>query len=220
MTVPLLGDPRKTVVCRRAGALLAAAAVTLLGACAPLKAGSAAVVGEDTLSESQLADSFQEISDIAAANELPPPSAGEVNARLVGVWVEETLTETLAEREGVTVSATEVDSFLARFSDDDLVQIAVSSGIGPSTIERAAQTQLLQAQLAQQLAQGGTSEEQGQALRGALADLAAEVGVSVNPRFGTFDDESAQVGPRDEERLSSPQPVDEPEVPLTLTPGG
>lgn len=220
MTVSPARSPRPSWSHRRRGALLAAVAVALLAACTPVKAGSAAVVGEETLSESQVADGFQEISEIATANELPPPAAPDLNLRLVGLWVEETLTETLAEREDVTVSAGDVDEFLGQFTDEDLVQIAVSSGIGPSTIDRAAATQLLQTALAQQLAPGASVEAQGQALRAALADLAAELGVSVNPRFGSFDPETAQVGPRDETRLSSPQPADESPVPVPVVPEG
>ena len=207
MTAPLPRTDRPTARLRSRGVLLAVGAMALLAACSPMKAGSAAVVGTETLPESQVSDAFQEVADVAAAHNLTAPAATDLSLRLVGVWVEETLTEQLAAREGVTVSNGEVDTFMTQFSSDQLAQIAVSSGIGPSTIQRAARSQLLQQELEKKLDSTGTPTEQSQALRDALAKVAADLGVSVNPRFGSWDPKTAQVGPRDTERLSSPEPV-------------
>jgi len=193
---------------RRAGAVaLTAVAAVLLSACGGVKAGSAAVVGDSVLTESQVSEAGQEIVDIAATAELPPPAAADLNVRLVGIWVEEQLTEALADESGVSVSAGDVDAFLGQFTEDDLLQIAVSAGIGPGALDRAAQTQLLQQQLALQLVPDGTPEEQGQALRAALAQTGAELGVSVNPRYAAYDATVAQVVARPDDRLSSPEPI-------------
>jgi hypothetical protein len=193
---------------RRAGALaLAALAVLLLSACGGLKAGSAAVVGDQVLTESQVSESGQEIVDIATAAELPPPATGDLTVRLVGIWVEEQLTEALAADTGVSVSAGDVDAFLAQFTEDDLRQIAVSAGIAPGALDRAAETQLLQQQLVLELAPDGTPEEQGQALRAALAETGARLGVAVNPRYAAYDATTAQVVARAADRLSSPEPT-------------
>jgi len=196
---------------RRAGAVaLTAVAAVLLSACGGVKAGSAAVVGDSVLTESQVSEAGQEIVDIAATAELPPPAAADLNVRLVGIWVEEQLTEALADESGVSVSAGDVDAFLGQFTEDDLLQIAVSAGIGPGALDRAAQTQLLQQQLALQLVPDGTPEEQGQALRAALARTGAELGVSVNPRYAAYDATVAQVVARPDDRLSSPEPIPSP----------
>lgn len=200
-------SPRPHLSVRRLPRFLAGlgvGVVALLSACTPVTAGNAAVVGESTLTLSQLSDAAQEIDDLATEKGLTAPEPSQTNLQLVGLWVEEELTDRLAAEEGVTISAGDVDAFLAQFSDDDLAQIAVTSGIPLSTIDRAARTQLLQVQLAQQLQPSGTAEEQNAALRAAMSDVAADAGVSVNPRFGAFDDKTAQVTDRDPERLSSP----------------
>jgi hypothetical protein len=186
--------------------VLAAVGVLLLSGCGGMKAGSAAVVGDDVLLESSVSDSSQEILDIASANDLQAPPTADLYTRLVGIWVETQLTDALAAQEGVSVSAGDVDAFLSRLGDRELLQIAVSAGIGPSALDQAAETQLLQQQLVLQLAPGGTQEEQGAALRAALAATGAELGVSVNPRYATFDAATAQVGPRPVDRLSQPEP--------------
>lgn len=195
---------------RAARAVVAAALVGLLAACTPAQAGSAAIVGESTLTQAQLGEYLQEIMDIAREHDLTAPAAGDANLQLVGTWVEESLTEELARREGVTVTDGAIDDFLAQFGDQQLAQIAVSSAIGPSTLRRAARAQLLQAQLAPLLAPDGDEQAQSLALREALSGVAADLGVSVNPRFGAFDADTAQVGPRDPERLSSPVAEDTP----------
>lgn len=209
MTVP---TPSPAPRCRRRSVVtvVAAAAIALLAGCTPAQAGSAAIVGDVTLTQAQLGEYLQEIMDIAHDNDLTAPDPASANLQLVGTWVEETLTEQLAEREGVTVPDGDVDDFLAQFGDHQLAQIAVSSSIGPSTLRRAARTQLLQVKLGAELAPEGNAQAQNAALRAAFSDLADEVGVSVNPRFGTFHEETAQVGPRDPERLSSPAAGDTP----------
>ena len=193
---------------RHAGAaVLAAVGMLLLSGCGGVKAGSAAVVGDDVLPESSVSDSSQEILDIAAANDLQAPPTADLNTRLVGIWVETQLTDALAVEEGVSVSAGDVDAFLSRLGDRDRLQIAVSAGIGPSALDQAAETQMLQQLLVRQLAPNGTPEEQGAALRAALAATGAELGVSVNPRYAAYDATIAQVVPRSDDRLSAPEPV-------------
>lgn len=202
-------------------AVLAVGSTVALSACTPATAGNAAVVGESTLSLSQLTDARQEIDDVAADKGLDAPEPSQTNLQLVGLWVEEELTDRLAAQEGVTVSEGDVDQFLSQFSDDQLAQISVTSGIPPSAIERAARTQLLQVKLAPKLQPSGSSQEQNAALRSAMSELAAQEGVSVNPRFGAFDSKTAQVTQRDDERLSSPAPSDSPSAsPSAVLPQG
>jgi hypothetical protein len=192
---------------RRTGALaLTVVGALLLVGCGSMKAGSAAVVGDNSLPESSVSDSGQEILDIAANNDIQAPATADLNARLVGIWVETQLTDALAAQEGVSVTAGDVDTFLSRLGDLDVLQIAVSAGIVPSALDQAAKTQLLQQQLALRLAPNGTPEEQGAALREALAATGAELGVSVNPRYATYDAATALVGARSADGLSKPEP--------------
>ena len=100
----------------------------------------------------------------------------------------------------------DIDTFLEQFDEAARLQIATEAGIPPSQIERAAQTALLRDRLAVALAPGGSQEEQSAALFDELQSTAADLGVSVNPRFGSWNATIPGVEPRLDDRLSSPAP--------------
>lgn len=194
--------------------VLAALAVLLMTACGPLKAGSAAIVGDSALSEQELADIATEVADIVknsdAAQTLP---ADQVNVSIVGLWVDEELVETLAASEGASVSQGDVDRFLERFDDQARAGIAVQAAIPPSQLERAARNVLLRQQLGQRLAPDGDEQAQAAAVAEALVQTADRLHVTINPRFGSWNASTPGVEPRDESRLSEqadadPDPVD------------
>jgi hypothetical protein len=206
---------------RRIVALTAATGALLLltGCGGAIKAGSAATVGDDTLSESAVSDIADEVNAIAAAGEIDQAlPAGEVYLRIVALWVDMEITEALAEAEDVTVTDAEIDAFIAQFDDAQLAQIAAGSAIPTSQLERAARTVLLQQKLPTELAPGANPAAQKRALSAAKTETAAELGVSVNPRYGSWDPVGVfKTGPgvksRDTHRLSEPA-VTEPVHPV------
>lgn len=200
--------------------VLAALTLLILTACGPLKAGSAAIVGDSALSEQELADIATEVADIVddsdAAQTLP---ADQVNVSIVGLWVDEELVEALAANEGAAVSQGDVDRFLERFDDQARADIAVQAAIPPSQLERAARNVLLRQQLGQLLAPDGDEQAQAAAVAEALLQTADGLHVSINPRFGSWNADTPGVEPRDESRLSEQSDAD-PELVDPLAPVG
>lgn len=198
----------------RVGVLLAAAVVLALTACGPLKAGSAATVGDEALTEASVKATAEEVDAVLADADLELAyPADQVNLAIVARWVDAQLVSILAQQEGVEVTDTDVARLLESYDDEARLQLTASDAILPSQLEAEARSFLLKQELAQALDPTGTAEEQAQALYDALAVAAEDVGVSVNPRFGTWDPDIPGVGPRDDARLSSPEPGSEPSEP-------
>lgn len=190
------------------------AAVLLLTGCGELKAGSAAIVGDQVLTDTQVAAISDEVNTLVDAAETPTAlPQDELNQRIVSLWIDEVLTETLAAERQIEVSAGEVDEFLAQFDEAARTQIAAEAGIPPSQLERAAQTALLRDKLAVALAPEGTPDEQTAALFNSLIVTAEGLEVSVNPRFGRWDATIPGVQPRLADRLSTPVDAEDEEVP-------
>jgi hypothetical protein len=181
---------------RRRGAAAAAAALLVglaLTACTPTKAGSAAIVGDASLSEATLTSLANEVRDVATTAEIEVPQADALNQRIVSVWVDEQLTAALADRVQAEATAAQVDSLLGQFQSDQLAQIQVGSGIAPSMLRDAAEAAVLRQAIVNAIAPGVGQQQQSALLGKAYLLVADQVGVSVNPRFGTWNAETAQV---------------------------
>jgi hypothetical protein len=177
--------------------LASALAVLLLGGalvgCTPNQAGSAAIVGENSLSENTLTKLAQEVQGVATRGQLQVPQADALNQRVVAVWVDEQLTAELARTLKVTATQADVDNLLGQFAPDQLAQIQVSSGIASSMLQDAARAAVLRQGIARALAPSGATDAQNAALTKAYRDAAARLGVSVNPRFGFWNSGTGQV---------------------------
>jgi hypothetical protein len=193
--------------------------VLALAGCGTLKAGAAAIVGDEQLSQADVTDVTEELdAELAEGDIESTVPENEVPLYIVATWVDATLVEALAAKEGVSVTPGELDDALAGFDEDVRRQLIAERALPPSQFERAVQAFLLQQKLAAQLAPGATPEEQSTALRAAMAETADDLGVSVNPRFGTWNPSIPGVEPRAEDRLSSiDAPVEEPSAPLLPT---
>jgi hypothetical protein len=199
---------------RAATLLLPLLAVGALAACTS-KAGSAAVVGDTTISVEDVQASTREL--VALAEELGEtdvPTA-DLNRRQVSRLVTEQLIRESAERNGVTVSDAEVDSLvrqtLGSGSREQLAQqVAVDELVPVSQFDSFAEVVVLNQKLLEVVAPGVPAEEATPELREELAALSDELDVTVSPRFGSWDAEMLDVGapPND---LSSPESA-EPEV--------
>jgi hypothetical protein len=205
---------------RRRIAVAALAVVALaLTACTPLKTGSAAIVGDDTLRENDLSSLATEITELAADKEVELPDPSQLNQRIIAVWVDEQLTTALADELEVSATQANVDDLLAQFSDEQLTQIAVGSGIAPSALQDAARAAVLRQAISQSVAPDAkTQDEQLAALSKAYLDTAARLGVSVNPRYATWNTRTAQVEARTDGLSQLAEPVATPET--TLPSGG
>ena len=203
---------------RYAVAALTVVAVVLT-ACTPIKTGSAAIAGADTLRENDLSTLASEITALASEKEVELPDPSQLNQRIIAVWVDERLTTALADELEVTATQANVDDLLAQFSDEQLTQIAVGSGIAPSALQEAARAAVLRQAISQSVAADAkTQDEQLAALSKAYLDTAKKLGVSINPRYATWNASTAQVEPRVDGLSQLAEPVVAPET--TLPSGG
>ena len=170
--------------------LLAGLALT---ACSPTKAGNAAIVGDESLSEATLTSLAKQVRDVATKAQIQVPQADALNQRIIAVWVDEQLTQALADKLHADVTATQVDSLLGQFQADQLAQIQVSSGIPTTMLRGAAEAAVLRQAIVHALAPNAGQQQQQVLLARAYALIAQQVGVSVNPRFGSWNGQTAQV---------------------------
>jgi hypothetical protein len=189
----------------KAGVAVVAVGVLALTGCATQKAGSAAVAGDERLTEVQLTDLFDELDELYNVN---PDSQRLPNDQLtlsvLSWWVNEQLIGTIAEEEGLTATQTQIDEVLGA-DQEQRDAISLSNGIPPSRLEAAAEVFVLSSALTESLAEpGATKEETDAALLARLQETADELGVSISPRFGSWNAETVSVEPRNPDRLSSP----------------
>jgi len=152
-----------------------------------------------------LAELFDELDDLYAANpdaqRLPDE---QITLSVLSWWINEQLIGRLAEERDLTATATAIDQVLGA-DQEQRDAIALSNSIPPSRLDAAAEVFVLSNSLAESLAAEGASPEEAQAELGVLLrETAADLGVSVSPRFGSWNSEAVAVEPRDPDRLSTP----------------
>lgn len=205
----------------RSALVLAALGVVVLSGCASHKAGAAAVVGEERLTESQLAEWSDELAGVYADNpDAQQPPEDQLPLVLTSWWLNEQITSALAEQEGVTASASEIDQLLG--TDPAQRETAsAQNAIPPSRLEAAAEYVVLRRSLGEALAAPGASpEEADAAYLEALRSTAEDLDVSVSPRFGVWNPDVPGVEPRALERLSRPAVTEQPEPAPAPAPTG
>jgi hypothetical protein len=182
-----------------------AVSILALTGCATQKAGSAAVAGDERLTEAQLTDLYDELDELYNVN----PDAqrlpnDQLTLSVLSWWVNEQLIGTIAKEEGLTATQAQIDEVLGA-DQQQRDAISLGNGIPPSRLEAAAEVYVLSSALTDSLAEpGATKEETDAALLARLQETADEIGVSISPRFGTWNSETVSVEPRNPDRLSSP----------------
>lgn len=178
----------------------------LIAGCGPELAGSAAVVGDDRVTDTQLAD---QVTVVTTA--LGIQSSAKANQVVLDRLIRAELYNELAARNGIDVTDGEVTKFLNETAAQVGGQQALNaqllqSGVPESEVFGFAQTFLTQKALAEKLAPGKSQQEQGVILGAAVIALSKELDTRVSPRFGTWDADRLSVGapPND---LSEPLPT-------------
>jgi hypothetical protein len=172
--------------------VLLVAGVALAG-CGPTLAGSAAVVGDQRLMDSELAD-----NTTALTQQLGIPQSAQVSQALLSRWVVAELVDELAERKGVDVDKGDVDAAIADEEEraggrEALEQGALQSGVLPAQIPEVVRTSLL----IEQISKTTVTPEDPSGQAGLLAQvqqLSDELDPQVSPRFGTWDAGQLSVG--------------------------
>lgn len=198
------------------GLLLAVALLT--SACGgPMAAQSAAILGDQQVSANQL-DAY--VTDLYRATDRPVDEQDlEVVRGTLERLIVQNLVDQAAVRLNVTLTQTEVDvrtqEYIAQFGDRAAMDEAfAASGIAPIGTEAAIRLSLLVPKIGTALVPNGTQEEQQQAVVQYMNSLQAEIGVDVNPRYGSWASDEFRLGPLPDD-LSVPLTPDELPVPLT-----
>lgn len=192
---------------RRVLPALALTATALLAGCGgPVAAQSAGIIGDSAVTANQL-DAY--VTDIYRALNRP---VDEQDADVVRASLERLMIENLvgqaAGRLNVTVSQSEIDlrtqEYIAELGGrQQMEQAFLGSNIPPSGIDAAIRLSLLVPKIGVQLVPQGSAEDQQQALVAYMRTLAEEIGVEVNPRYGTWTPEDFTIGPLPDD-LSTP----------------
>lgn len=198
-------------------AVAALAAGTALAACGPLKPGAAAMIGHDRITVAKLDSAVNQWS-----KELPKyPEAQQIVAQAQGQQtgqqipfdpssprrsalyqlIEIRAWDEVAREKGIEVAPGQVDAFIAgKGGRGGLDAYVLAEGLPTSYADDFARSLLIQETMLQRYGvdprQPATPAEQAQIKR-LLADYAGakrHLGITVNPRFGTFDDKTASLG--------------------------
>jgi hypothetical protein len=175
-------------------AAVALAAAALLSACGS-QAGAASVVGDRTITDTQVADYTRELkSQLASVKDAKYDEAGATQMAISLLTRDAMLTE-VAARENITVTQGDVDTFLQQVitagSNGDrqafVDSVARDSAIPESAIPLAAHSQLVVNAIIQRVAPNVTDDAaRSKALTDYLKPRESQIGVEVSPRFGTW----------------------------------
>ncbi len=177
-------------------ASLAVAAIALTG-CGTTDAGSAAVVGDQRISERVLADSVAEV--VTAQDKAPGTVDPALTTAVLNRLIQQSLVEQLSQEAGIDVTAGAVENQLQAYDQQvggrgEVEAIFLESGVAPSQVDDAVRMNLQVQALGEALVPGGTPESQQAALVQVLAGLSEALDTRVSPRFGTWDAQGIGVG--------------------------
>jgi len=186
-------------------ALAAVAAGLLLAACSSTQQpGAAVVIGGEAIPESTVATLADEVRAAAGREAV---TGADLNRQVISTLVQQRVVGAAAQREGVTVTQTQVDQLIqqaaAESGQEQLeASLAGQYGVAPSQIPAFARTNLEYQGLASKLGNGDPAAG-GEAASALISATAAELGVTVNPRFGAWTTGQLTVAPPPDD-LSEP----------------
>lgn len=190
----------------RRGSAIALSTVGLLSAlalsaCTPTQAGAAAIVGQTRITETHVNQAAAEAEQAAATLPDTPENALDTSTflrentnRLINSVV---LEKTCAE-EGIVVTQAEVDALLLQAAGGQppavlAATVAAQLAVPPSELNQFAKDFLLSQKLGQKLVPGSDAAAQSAAARARVAQTAAQLDVTVSPRYGAWDPAQAAI---------------------------
>lgn len=186
---------------RAAAVVVAVAATLLLTACNPAQAGAAALVGDVRITETQVNQAAADA--LAAATKDPNAAPGGLDSSTflrqnTNRLITSELLAIAAQREGITVTQPEIDGVIAQAAggtaaESFQAQIAAQFAVPPAELESFVHDFVVRQKLGAKLAPSGDSTAQRAAADAYLVQLADEVGVTVSPRYGHWNSETALI---------------------------
>ena len=172
------------------------AAALALSACA-YQGGSAATIGDQQVSEAELATQVQQVlrAQGKSADTVDQTLATQVLDRLV----KGELVDLLAGQTGVTVTPGQVDAQLQLYDAQaggrkEVERLFAESGVAPEQIPGIVELNLKAAALGAMLVPDADQQTQGDALVQALGVLSQALDTQVSPQYGTWNPQSLSVG--------------------------
>ncbi|MCP9944079.1 SurA N-terminal domain-containing protein [Streptomyces somaliensis] len=181
-------------------ALLAAA--PLLTACGGGHPGAAAVVGGERIETAALQSQVQ---GVRSAQEASPQAerliraTGDLGRRKLSGMIFDRVVEKVAADAGITVSRKEVQQTRRAAArqyggDRELVAMLLQQqGTAPGEVDGAVRREVLMSKIAERYGAAGTPEGQKK-LTELFGAASRDLGVEVNPRYGTWDHDRVQLG--------------------------
>jgi hypothetical protein len=173
---------------RVSAAALAVLTAIALGACDTQQIGAAAVVGDQRISVVELQDEVVAYSDSLPEPQPPTGDTTALQQALLERRIRHELFTVLAEREGVSVSEADIDRFLDDFAAQqggDLSGFYAQNGFTEESVRPAVRDELVRQEL-----QGTLGSDE--AIFAELDAITEEIGVEVNPRYGSWEAASLQ----------------------------
>ena len=220
----------RTKITVTAGALAALAALT---ACGTVQMGSAAIVGNEGISSSQLTSEVNNLQDAYQASngrvrlQFPKSQTPQV---VLGWLLRFRIREQMAVRNGVTVTPADSQraraaiAAQARQSGVSLADLAVANGLPPNLLPELGRWQALESALVRKL-DGGTmptSQSGLSALSQKFATVqcraAKSLAIKINPQFGRLDYNQLSIIPAATKLSAPPGGVPTPSPKPQLTP--
>ncbi|MFD0144592.1 MULTISPECIES: SurA N-terminal domain-containing protein [unclassified Streptomyces] len=182
-------------------ALLAAA--PLLTACGgEAHPGAAAVVGGERIEVSSLQ---AQVADVRAAQQASPQAeqliqaTGDLSREKLNVMIFDRVVDRVAEDNGITATRGEIQQARDEFTQQSggAEQLAATllqqQGVAPDQIDGVVRRTVLMNKIAAKLGIANTPEGQKK-LTEVFTAASKDLGIDVNPRFGTWDDAKIQLG--------------------------
>lgn len=180
----------------------------LLTACSdtPKLAGSAIIVNGKAISTAEVAERVDKVriqiqnTDPALLQEVP--SLIQINQRVVDHFILVSLISEFVEREGINITANDVEKYreeiFAQYTQAAIEGQLVSRNAVPADdVDGFMYEILAQRALMEKIAPGGDTLTRTNALIDYVSKLSQEIGVELNPRFGTWDPSNLKSTPGD-----------------------
>ena len=180
----------------------------LLTACSdtPKLAGSAIIVNGKAISTAEVAERVDKVriqiqnTDPALLQEVP--SLIQINQRVVDHFILVSLISEFVEREGINITANDVEKYreeiFAQYTQAAIEGQLVSRNAVPADdVDGFMYEILAQRALMEKIAPGADTQTRTNALIDYVSNLSQEIGVELNPRFGTWDPSNLKSTPGD-----------------------
>ncbi len=188
-------------------AAISLSAVALAGCSnAPKLAGSAVIVNGNVVTAAQVSDRVDKArsqiqnTDPGLMKEIP--SLIQLNQRVVDHFILISLIAELVKREGINITDNDVakyrDEVFAQYTQAAIeAQLVGQNAVPADDVDGFLYEILVQRALMEKLAPGADSQTRTLALINYMTNLSQEIGVELNPRFGTWDSGSLMSTPGD-----------------------